>query len=127
MNQAGRVIAAVLPIVVAAALLLPDATAAQPTLKPAVNARRFPCIFSLDVILRRQNDVPSATARCFPRSKATGQLAKTDRLDADLLALFAERVRPTPRPLPEPVLQQLDALLRERPQSVGPASLGNVT
>src|SRR5215213_1026226 len=26
--------------------------------------------------------------------KATGQLAKTDRLDARLLALFAERVRP---------------------------------
>ena len=31
-------------------------------------------------------------------AKATGQLAKTDRLDADILALFAERVRPTARP-----------------------------
>jgi transposase len=49
-------------------------------------------------------------------AKATGQLAKTDRLDADLLALFAERVRPTPRPLLEPVLQQLDALLTRRRQ-----------
>jgi transposase len=49
-------------------------------------------------------------------AKATGQLAKTDRLDADILALFAERVRPTPRPLPEPVRQQLDALLRRRRQ-----------
>jgi transposase len=49
-------------------------------------------------------------------AKATGQLAKTDRLDADLLALFAERVRPTPRPLTEPVLQQLDALLTRRRQ-----------
>jgi transposase len=47
-------------------------------------------------------------------AKATGQLAKTDRLDADLLARFAERVRPTPRPLPEPVLQQLGALLPSR-------------
>jgi transposase len=28
-------------------------------------------------------------------AKATGQLAKTDDLDADMLALFAERVRPT--------------------------------
>jgi len=27
---------------------------------------------------------------------ATGQLAKTDRVDADTLALFAERVRPRP-------------------------------
>ncbi len=34
-------------------------------------------------------------------AKATGQLAKTDALDADGLALFAERVRPTPRPLPD--------------------------
>ena len=49
-------------------------------------------------------------------AKATGQLAKTDRLDADILALFAERVRPTPRPLPEPVVQQLDALMTRRRQ-----------
>ena len=32
-------------------------------------------------------------------ARATGQLAKTDRLDAGILALFAERVRPTARPL----------------------------
>jgi transposase len=37
-------------------------------------------------------------------------------LDADVLALFAERVRPTPRPLAERVLQQLDALLTRRRQ-----------
>ena len=49
-------------------------------------------------------------------AKATGQLAKTDRLDADLLALVAERVRPTPRPLPEPILQQLEARLPRRRQ-----------
>src|SRR3989441_10852278 len=30
-------------------------------------------------------------------ARATGQLAKTDELDAGILALFAERVRPTPR------------------------------
>lgn len=48
--------------------------------------------------------------------KATGQLAKTDDLDADLLALFADRVRPTPRPLPDAVVQQLDALMTRRRQ-----------
>ncbi len=48
--------------------------------------------------------------------KAIGQLAKTDRLDAQLLALFAERVHPTPRPLPDAVLQQLDALMTRRRQ-----------
>ena len=49
-------------------------------------------------------------------AKATGQLAKTDDLDADLLALFAERVRPMPRPLPDAVVQQLDALMTRRRQ-----------
>ena len=49
-------------------------------------------------------------------AKATGQLAKTDRLDAQLLALFAERVHPAPRPLPDVVLQQLDALMTRRRQ-----------
>jgi transposase len=49
-------------------------------------------------------------------AKATGQLAKTDRLDADLLALFAERVRPTVRPLPDAAAHELDALLTRRRQ-----------
>jgi transposase len=34
-------------------------------------------------------------------ARATGQLAKTDRIDADVLALFAERVRPEFRALPD--------------------------
>jgi len=49
-------------------------------------------------------------------AKAIGQLATTDRLDAQRLALFAERVHPTPRPFPDAVLQQLDALLTRRRQ-----------
>lgn len=49
-------------------------------------------------------------------AKATGQLAKTDRIDADILALFAERVRPAVRPLPDADAQELDALLARRRQ-----------
>ncbi len=49
-------------------------------------------------------------------ARATGQLAKTDVLDAGILALFAERVRPTPRPLPDAAAQLLDALLTRRRQ-----------
>jgi len=49
-------------------------------------------------------------------AKATGQLAKTDRLDADVLALFAERVRPPVRPLPDAAGHALDALLTRRRQ-----------
>jgi transposase len=42
--------------------------------------------------------------RDFARS--TGQLAKTDRLDADILAVFAERVRPAVRPLADADAQE---------------------
>ncbi len=51
-------------------------------------------------------------------AKATGRLAKTDVLDARILAHFAEVVRPTPRPLPDPTSQELAALLARRRQLV---------
>lgn len=51
-------------------------------------------------------------------AKATGQLAKTDAIDAQVLALFAERVRPAPRLLPDEAAQALDALLTRRRQLV---------
>ena len=50
--------------------------------------------------------------------RATGQLAKTDKIDAEILALFAERVRPEPRPLPDQAAQALDALLTRRRQLI---------
>ncbi len=49
-------------------------------------------------------------------ARATGQLAKTDQLDAAMLALFAERVRPTPRPLADEAARLLDAVLTRRRQ-----------
>lgn len=49
-------------------------------------------------------------------AKATGQLAKTDRIDADILARFADVVRPTVRPLVDDAAQELDALLTRRRQ-----------
>jgi transposase len=49
-------------------------------------------------------------------AKATGQLAKTDHIDADILALFAERVRPAVREIPDDQAQELDALLARRRQ-----------
>ena len=50
-------------------------------------------------------------------AKATGQLAKTDALDARALA-HAEAVRPTPRPLPSAQEADLRALLARRRQLV---------
>jgi len=55
-------------------------------------------------------------ARSFAR--ALGLLAKTDRLDAALLALFGERVQPVARPPKPEDLQQLDALVSRRRQLV---------
>jgi len=51
-------------------------------------------------------------------AKATGQLAKTDALDAQVLAHFAEAMRPEPRPLPDEQTQRLAALLTRRRQLV---------
>jgi transposase len=56
-------------------------------------------------------------ARDFAR--ATGQLAKTDALDARALAHFADVIRPTPRPLPDAQTQELRALLGRRQQLIG--------
>ena len=52
-------------------------------------------------------------------AKATGRLAKTDTLDAQVLAHFAEAVRPSPRPLPDAQAQGLSALLARRRQLIG--------
>jgi transposase len=49
-------------------------------------------------------------------AKATGQLAKTDRIDAEVLARFGEAVRPELRPLPDVSSQELRALVARRRQ-----------
>jgi transposase len=49
-------------------------------------------------------------------AKATGQLAKTDRLDAHALAHFADAVRPVLRPLPDAQTEGLRAILARRRQ-----------
>lgn len=51
-------------------------------------------------------------------AKASGQLAKTDALDAQVLAQFAEVMRPHPRPLPDADTRALAALLARRRQLV---------
>jgi transposase len=52
-------------------------------------------------------------------ARATGRLAKTDRLDAQVLAQFAEAVHPEPRPLLDAASQQLASLLERRRQLLG--------
>ena len=49
-------------------------------------------------------------------AKATGRLAKTDRIDATVLAHFAEAVRPEPRPLADEDARELSAIVLRRRQ-----------
>jgi transposase len=51
-------------------------------------------------------------------AKATGQLAKTDRIDARVLAHFAAAINPSPRPAKSEQAQHLEALLARRRQIV---------
>ena len=51
-------------------------------------------------------------------ARATGRLAKTDALDAQVIALFAERIRPEPRPLADADSQNLAELIARRRQVV---------
>lgn len=51
-------------------------------------------------------------------AKATGRLAKTDAIDAAVLALFADRIRPQIRPLRDEETQELEALVVRRRQVV---------
>jgi transposase len=55
--------------------------------------------------------------RAFAR--ALGRLAKTDALDAETIARFAEAVRPEPRALPDPASRALSELLARRRQLIG--------
>ena len=54
--------------------------------------------------------------RDFARS--TGRLAKTDSIDAEVIALYAERIRPEPREIPSPDTDKLDSLVTRRQQLI---------
>lgn len=51
-------------------------------------------------------------------AKAMGELAKTDAIDARILALFAERIRPEVRALRDDETRELDALMSRRRQLI---------
>ena len=55
-------------------------------------------------------------------AQAVGILAKTDRIDARVIAHFAEAVKPAPRALPDAQTQELRALLVRRRQLVAMVS-----
>jgi transposase len=52
-------------------------------------------------------------------AKASGRLAKTDAIDAHVLALYAERMETELRPLPDAQTRELQAILSRRSQLIG--------
>lgn len=52
-------------------------------------------------------------------AEAIGRAAKTDAIDAEVLARFAEQIRPQPRPLPDAATRALAELLDRRRQLLG--------
>lgn len=90
----------------------------QPTLVilEATGGLELPLVAALGVAALPVAVVNPRQVRDF--AKATGRLAKTDRLDAIVLAHFAEAVRPQPRSLPDSQSQELAAQLTRRQQLV---------
>src|SRR3954468_16356527 len=80
----------------------------------ATGGLELPLVAALQVAKIPTAAINPRQARDF--AKATGRLAKTDRIDAEVLAHFAEAVRPDARPLPPAEVRSLDAQLSRRQQ-----------
>jgi transposase len=80
----------------------------------ATGGLELPLVAALQVAKISVAAINPRQARDF--AKASGQLAKTDRIDAEVLAHFAQAIRPDARPLPSDEVRALDALLSRRQQ-----------
>jgi transposase len=80
----------------------------------ATGGMELPLVAALQVAGIPVAAINPRQARDFAR--AVGKLAKTDRIDAEALAHFAEAVRPEPRPPAAAEVRALDALLARRRQ-----------
>ena len=91
-----------------------DPPAVQPRLTPPVELQR-PLSPSSGRSARAPRAAYEAGSGGLP---GLPRLAKTDALDADVLARFAAHVRPEPRPLPDAAQHELTALVARRRQLV---------
>src|SRR3954463_5306884 len=83
----------------------------------ATGGLELPLVAALQVAKIPVAAINPRQARDF--AKASGRLAKTDRIDAEVLAHFAGAIRPEARPSPSAEVQALDALLSRRQQLLG--------
>jgi transposase len=98
--------------------LLPRLRALRPTLivLEATGGLELPALAALGSAGLPVVAVNPRQVRDFAR--AIGKLAKTDAIDAQVLAHFADAVRPAVRPLPDAATQALAALVTRRRQLV---------
>src|SRR4051812_37060670 len=89
----------------------------------ATGGLELPLIAALQVARIPVAAINPRQARDF--AKASGRLAKTDRIDAEALAHFAEAIRPEARPLPSAETRALDALLSRRQQLLAMRLMGS--
>lgn len=80
----------------------------------ATGGLQIPAVAALELAGLPVAVINPRQARDF--AKATGRLAKTDRIDAAMLARFGQALRPEPRPLKPAQTQALEALIRRRHQ-----------
>jgi transposase len=72
----------------------------------------------VEVLALRMNVVVINPRQVRDFAKATGKLAKTDAIDAEIIARFAEVIRPEVRPLKDVDAQRLQAFIARRRQLV---------
>ena len=98
--------------------LLPRVRALRPTLivLEATGGLELPVLAALGSAGLPVVAVNPRQVRHF--AQATGKLAKTDAIDAQVLAHFADAVRPAVRPLPDAATRALGALVTRRRQLV---------
>jgi len=82
----------------------------------ATGGYEFPIVVALGLAGVPTAVVNPRQARDF--AKAVGRLAKTDRIDAAILAHFGEAVKPAPRAVPQAEVVELEALVARRRQLV---------
>lgn len=90
------------------------------TMKPAMAVLEASGGYEVPVVeeLRALNVVVVNPRQIRDFAKATGRLAKTDAIDADIIARFGEVIRPEIRPLKDADTQRLQALIARRRQLV---------
>jgi transposase len=98
-------------------VLVTDLADATLVVLEATGRYEAPCAAALAVAGIPVAVINPRQARDF--AKATGRFAKTDAIDAAMLARFAEAVRPEPRPLPDAESEALVALTTRRRQIIG--------